>query len=67
MKRLIVFLILCAVCFGVSWAAFQGVAVEEPAYSHFFPSGALLYLQAKDFSGLLSDWNGSPQVAHARH
>jgi hypothetical protein len=61
MKRLIVFLFLCAVCFGVSWAAFQGVAVEEPAYSHFFPSGALLYLQAKDFSALLSDWNGSPQ------
>lgn len=61
MKRLIVFLFLCVVCFGVSWAAFQAVAVEEPAYSHFFPSGALLYLQAKDFSALLSDWNGSPQ------
>jgi len=61
MKRAIVFLFLCVVCFGVSWAAFQSVAVEEPAYSRFFPSGALLYLQAKDFSALVSDWNRSPQ------
>jgi hypothetical protein len=61
MKRAIVFVFLCAVCFGVSWAAFQGVSVEEPGYSRFFPSGALLYLQAKDFSALLSDWNGSAQ------
>jgi hypothetical protein len=61
MKRAIVFLIVGAVCLGASWAAFQGSAAEEPAYSRFFPAGALLYLQAKDFSGLLSDWNGSAQ------
>jgi hypothetical protein len=61
MKRVIVFLFIGALCLGVSWAAFQGVTVEEPPYSRFFPSGALLYLQAKDFSALLSDWNGSPQ------
>jgi hypothetical protein len=61
MKRAIVFLVAGAVCLGASWAAFQGSAAEEPAYSRFFPAGALLYLQAKDFSGLLSDWNGSAQ------
>jgi hypothetical protein len=61
MKRVIVFLLIGAVCLGVSWAAYQNAAVEEPAFSRYFPSGALLYLQAKDFSTLLSDWNGSPE------
>jgi hypothetical protein len=58
MRRGIVFLLIGAICLGVSWAAFQK---EEPAFSRFCPAGALLYLQAKDFSSLLSDWNSSPQ------
>ncbi len=61
MKRAIVFLLIGAIGLGVSWAAYQSVEVEEPGYSRFFPPGALLYLQAKDFSALLSDWNASPQ------
>jgi hypothetical protein len=61
MKRAIVFLLIGVIGLGVSWAAYHSVEVEEPAYSRFFPSGALLYLQARDFSALLSDWNGSPQ------
>ncbi len=27
------------------------------------PEGALLYIEAKDFAGLLNDWNGSPEKA----
>ena len=61
MKRGTVFLLLGAICLGVSWAAFQSVPSEEPAFSRYCPAGALLYLQAKDFSSLLSDWNSSPQ------
>ena len=61
MKRGIVFLLIGAICLGVSWAAFQNVPAEEPAFSRYCPAGALLYLQAKDFSSLLSDWNSSPQ------
>jgi hypothetical protein len=61
MKRGIVFLLIGTICLGVSWAAFQSVPAEEPPFSRYCPAGALLYLQAKDFSSLLSDWNSSPQ------
>jgi hypothetical protein len=61
MKRGIVFLLIGTICLGVSWAAFQSAPDEEPAFSRYCPAGALLYLQAKDFSSLLSDWNSSPQ------
>ncbi len=61
MKRVLVFLLLGATCLGAGWAAYQAAAPEEPALSGYCPSGALLYLQAKDFSALLADWNGSPQ------
>jgi len=42
-------------------AAYQAVPILDPPLSKYFPSGALLYLQAKDFSSLLADWNGSSQ------
>jgi hypothetical protein len=61
MKRAIVFLLAGAVCLGVSWAAYQSVAVEEPSLSRFTPSGALLYLQAKDFASLVGKWNDSQE------
>ena len=61
MKRAIVFLLAGAVCLGVSWAAFQSVAVEEPPLSRFAPSGALLYVQAKDFASLVGKWNDSQE------
>jgi hypothetical protein len=61
MKRGIVFLLIGTICLGVSWAAFQSAQAEEPAFSRYCPAGALLYLQAKDFSSLLSDWNSSSQ------
>ncbi|MGD0697661.1 MAG: hypothetical protein ABSB82_22810 [Terriglobia bacterium] len=61
MKRLIVFLLSGAACLGLGWAAYQSVAPAEPPISKYVPADALLYLQAKDFSSLLSGWNGSPQ------
>jgi hypothetical protein len=61
MKRAIVFLLAGAVCLGVTWAAYQSVAVEEPSLSRFAPSGALLYLQAKDFASLVGKWNDSQE------
>ena len=36
---------------------------RQPPLSSYVPSGALLYLQAKDFSALLADWNRSPAEA----
>lgn len=61
MKRLIAFLLLGAASLGAAWAAFRTVGEEGPALSRYAPAGAVLYLQAKDFSALLGAWNGSPQ------
>ena len=61
MKRAIVFLLLGAMFLGVSWAALQSGPAQEPGFSRYFPAGPLLYVQAKNFSSLLSDWNASPE------
>lgn len=61
MKRGIVFLLIGAVCLGVSWAALQSAPAEEPSFSRYVPAGALLYVHAKDFSSLLAEWNDSPE------
>ena len=46
---------------AIGWAAYQGLTPAAPVLSKFMPPGALLYLEAKDFSGLLAEWNSSPQ------
>ncbi len=61
MKRAIVFLLIGSACLGGSWAAYQTLAPEGTPLSRYVPSGALLYLQSKDFSSLLADWNSSPE------
>src|SRR5947208_13045106 len=33
----------------------------SPALDGLVPQGALLYIEAKDFAGLLRDWNNSPE------
>jgi hypothetical protein len=67
MKKTIVILLLialiAAVSVGLGWTAHQATAAAEPPLSSYVPSGALLYLQGKDFSSLLADWNRSPQKA----
>ena len=57
------FLLIGAVSMGLSWVAYRAAATPEAEVplSRYVPSGALLYLQAKDFSALLADWNKSPQ------
>jgi hypothetical protein len=61
MKRAFTFLLIGSVCLGVCWAAYEITSPPEPQLSKSVPSGALLYLEARDFSSLLADWNGSPQ------
>ena len=67
MNKTIVILLLialiAAVSVGLGWTAHQTTAAAEPPLSRYVPSGSLLYLQAKDFSSLLADWNRSPQKA----
>ncbi len=42
-------------------AAYPATASPEQPLSHYVPGGAALFLQAKDFSSLLADWNRSPE------
>jgi hypothetical protein len=61
MKRAALLLLMSIVCIGASWAGFQALTPEAPPLSRYVPAGSLLYLQARDFSALLGDWNVSPQ------
>src|SRR5260370_13693561 len=54
-------LLIAAVTVGLGLTAYQAAPLAAPNLSKYFPSGALLHLQAKDFSSLLADWNGSSQ------
>jgi len=63
MKRAAILLLICTASIGASWAAFQALTPEAPSLSRYVPAGSLLYLQAKDFSSLLGDWNASAQKA----
>jgi hypothetical protein len=62
-KRAAILLLVSIVSIGASWAAFRALAPEVPPLSRYVPAGSLLYLQARDFSTLLGDWNSSPQKA----
>jgi hypothetical protein len=61
MRTIVIFLLIAGVSMGLGWAAYQAAATPEAPLSRYVPSGPLLYLQAKDFSALLADWNRSPQ------
>lgn len=55
-------LLLCATgMFG--WSLLRPQAAPTHALDQMMPEGSLLYIEAKDFSGLLKDWNGSPERA----
>src|SRR5258708_33306111 len=47
----------------VSWSLFQAQAASTHPLDQIVPEGSLLCIQAKDFSGLLKDWNSSPERA----
>jgi hypothetical protein len=68
MKRLsmLITLLIAAAGIGLAgmrlgWAAYPATASPEQPLSHYLPGGAVLFLQAKDFSSLLADWNRSPE------
>jgi hypothetical protein len=63
MKRIAIVLCIAAVSAGIGWAAFRAAVASAAPLSKYVPTGPLLYLEAKDFSSLLQDWNASPQKA----
>jgi hypothetical protein len=46
---------------GAVWAAYETASQTAPALSAWAPQGALLAIEARDFSGLLKDWSTSAQ------
>jgi hypothetical protein len=62
MKRIAIFSLIALTCIVIGLAAYRAAAAPAPQpLSKYVPAGPLLYLEAKDFSSLLSDWNASPQ------
>ena len=47
----------------ISWSLFQPQPAPTHPLDQITPEGALLYIEAKDFSALLKDWNGSSERA----
>jgi len=64
MKRIATVFFIALACAGIGWAAYRAAAPAKAPLSKYVPAGPLLYLEAKDFSSLLSDWNSSPQKQH---
>jgi hypothetical protein len=65
MKSIATIYFIALACAGIGWAGYHRAAVPStPALSRYIPSGPLLYLEARDFSALLSDWNSSSQKKH---
>ena len=63
MRRWIILVLLGTACCGAALAAYRLMAMEEPALARYAPPGALLYIEARDFSRLVTDWSGSRQKA----
>jgi hypothetical protein len=61
MKRALPLVLIAAICAGLGWGAYRAADSSKPELSHFVPAGALLYLQTKDFSAMLADWDKSPE------
>jgi hypothetical protein len=58
--RILIVVSIAFVFVGLGWTAYRAVAPPDTQLSKFVPAGPLLYLEAKDFSSLLSEWNSSP-------
>ena len=56
---------LALLCAGAiaGWSLYQAQAGPTHPLDQLMPEGALLYIEAKDFSALLKDWNASPEQA----
>src|SRR5689334_2706725 len=56
---------LLALCITgiISWSLFRPQAGPKHQLDQIMPEGSLLYIEARDFSALLKDWNSSPERA----
>jgi len=61
MKRILIIFGIALACAGLGWAGYRAASAPDQPLSKFVPAGPLLYIEAQDFSLLLSEWNSSPQ------
>jgi len=56
---------LLALCITgmIGWTLFRPQTGPTHPLDQVMPEGALLYIEARDFAGLLKDWNASPERA----
>ncbi len=47
----------------IGWTLHQAQSASARPLAELMPQGALLYVEARDFSGLLKDWTASPEKA----
>jgi hypothetical protein len=60
MRRIALFSLAATLALGASLAAYRPFSPEAaPSLARYAPSGALLYLETRDFQSLLSSWNSS--------
>jgi hypothetical protein len=55
-------LVLCVTGI-IGWGLFRAQAAPTHPLDQIMPEGSLLYIEARDFSGLMKDWNNSPERA----
>lgn len=61
MRRIAILLCVAVAFAGIGRATFFAAAPTFSPLAKYVPAGALLYMEAKDFSLLLNDWNSSTQ------
>jgi hypothetical protein len=61
MKRAIVVLFVVVVVISGGIVVHSADAAQDASFSKYVPAGPVLYLEAKDLSSLLSDWNSSAE------
>ena len=61
MKRIVPMSLVAIIVITSVWAGLSTSTSDESSLSRYFPTGSLVYLEAKDLSALLAAWNGSPQ------
>ena len=64
MKMLKIISGLCAVglALSIAWATYQAASAPAPRpLAPYFPAGAMMYLEAKDFGAIVTQWNNSQE------
>jgi hypothetical protein len=62
-KLLVLTMLILSITCVAGWSLFQSQSAPTHSLDQIMPEGSLLYIEAKDFSGLLKDWSSSTEHA----